>query len=355
MGEHLHLAVPGLFISGDGAEAACAGLRLPAVERLLARADTSVLDAPSMEAWLCAAFGVSDGAIAPVTLLADGGEPGVDYWLRADPVHLMLRGSELILRPVGTLAPEEAVQFCDTLNRHFAEQGLHFLAPHPQRWYLRMADAPRVAMHALAEVAGRDVRHYMAQGADALTWHTVFNEIQMLLYTHPVNDARDARGEWAVNSVWTWGGGRAPEALGAPFSRVYADDPLTLAFAQAAGIEHFALPRDRARPINLEQGDTLLVWDGLGRAVADGDLAAWRDSLQALERLCMVPALDALRRGRLDTVTLDVVQDTRSWQFTLTRGAARRFWRRTRRLSRYPAALKPSLAAARPLAAAPGS
>ena len=335
-----------MFLSGDGAEAACAGLRLPALERLLARADTSALDAPSMEAWLCAAFGVSDGAIAPVTLLADGGEPGPDYWLRADPVHLMLRGSELILRPVSTMEPEEAAQFCGMLNRHFAEEGLHFHAPHPLRWYLRVANAPRVAMHALAEVAGRDVRHYMAQGEDALAWHKVFNEIQMVLYTDAVNDAREARGELAVNSVWTWGGGRTPEAMHAPCPRLYADDPLAAAFAQATGMAHFSLPRDGAPPIDLEQGGTLVIWDGLSRAVADGDLAAWRDSLQALERLCVAPALDALRGGRLDTVILDVVQDTRSWRFTLTRGAARRFWRRARRLSRYPAALKPPPAAA---------
>lgn len=346
MGEHLHLAVTGLFLSGEAAEQACAGLRLPALERLLARADAATLEVNSPEGWICEAFGITDGVVAPVTLLADGGEPGGAYWLRADPVHLMLRGSELVLQPVDELQADEAAQFCETLNRHFADQGLQFHAPDPQRWYLRMADAPAVAMHTLAEVTGRDVRHYMAQGADALVWHKLFNEIQMLLYGHAVNDAREARGAWPVNSVWTWGGGRAPDAIRAPFVRVYADDPLAVAFAQAAGIEHFALPEQGAPPIIVEPDNTLVVWDGLARAVAEGDLAAWRASLQAFERCCVVPALAALRRGPLEKVTLDVLQDTHSWRFTLTRRTVRRFWRRARRLSRYPGILKSPQAAA---------
>lgn len=341
MGGYVHLAVSGLFLSGEAAEQGCAGLRLPALARLLARADASMLDSGTPEAWACEAFGIVDGAVAPVTLLADGGQPGTDYWLRADPVYLMLQGSELILRPVNGLELDEAVRFCETLNSHFAGQGLHFHAPHPQRWYLRMAAAPQVAMHSLAEVAGRDVRVYMAQGPDALTWHKVFNEIQMLLYGHDVNDAREARGEMSVNSVWTWGGGYAPESFDAPFSAVYADDPLVVAFARAAGVGHFSLAGDGAQAITVDSGNTLVFWDGLRRAVEHGDLGAWRDSLQALERDCVSPALAALRQGRIEAVTLDVLQDTQSWRFTLTRGSMRRFWRRARRLSRYPGILKP--------------
>jgi hypothetical protein len=37
------------------------------------------------------------------------------------------------------------------------------------------------------------------------------NEMQMLLYTHPVNDARSARGVLPVNSFWLSGTGALPQ------------------------------------------------------------------------------------------------------------------------------------------------
>jgi hypothetical protein len=40
------------------------------------------------------------------------------------------------------------------------------------------------------------------------------NEMQMLLYTHPLNDARQARGQPAINSVWFHGSGAVPGANG---------------------------------------------------------------------------------------------------------------------------------------------
>jgi len=42
------------------------------------------------------------------------------------------------------------------------------------------------------------------KGVEALHWHQLFNEIQMLLFSHPVNEAREVRGELPVNSVWLW-------------------------------------------------------------------------------------------------------------------------------------------------------
>ena len=38
-----------------------------------------------------------DWPLAPIASQADGGDPGTDYWLRADPVHLKLEGGRLVL------------------------------------------------------------------------------------------------------------------------------------------------------------------------------------------------------------------------------------------------------------------
>ena len=337
MNGHVHLVVPGLFLAHGMAAEPCGESDLRALETVLARADAHALHAESLEAWLGEAFGTGD-ALAPVTLAADGGQPGAAYWLRADPAYLMLRGSDVILRPLVAVRADEAAQLCDTLNRHFAAEGLHFSAPHPQRWYLRLAQAPDIATHPLARVAGRDIRDCLPHGPDALRWHRMLNEIQMLLHAHPVNDAREARGEAPVNSVWLWGGGYGHELAAPPFARVYADSALAAAFAAAAHVSARPLAGLAAQGAVAGTGTTLVVWDGLGRAAGAGDVAAWCESLGALERACMAPLLHALRQRTLERLTLDAVQEHGAWRYTLTPRTAWRFWRRRRRLGQYPAA-----------------
>ena len=78
------MVIPDLFLPHELMGEACSGLKLPALETMLARARQEPLARHSLEAWLCDAFGVTDSAIAPVTLLADGMEPGSSYWLRAE-------------------------------------------------------------------------------------------------------------------------------------------------------------------------------------------------------------------------------------------------------------------------------
>ncbi len=335
----VNLVVPDLFLPAEAAAEGYSGLRLPALKRLLARSKRAVLPMSMLETWLCAAFGAE--AVAPVTLMAEGGHPGAAYWLRADPVHLMLRGSEVVLHQVSSLTAEEAGQLCDSLNRHFADEGLHFSAPQPQHWYLRLEQAPLISTHPVAQVAGRDVRAFLPHGGDALQWHRLLNEIQMLLTAHPVNAAREARGDWLVNSIWPWGGGFAPEKLAQPCARVYTDSPLAAAFAQAAGMTPLPISASGAGWRAAETGIMLLVWDGLRHALQHGDLGEWRDSLQQFEDHCAAPLLSDLHRGRIGKITLDVLDEQGlhpapgARRFTLMRRGAWQFWRLPGRLESY--------------------
>lgn len=335
----VHLVIPDLFLPKEIAADVCADLQLSALEKLLARAQPAPLSAPlsveSLEAWLCEAFGADGQAIAPVTLRADGMEPGNSYWLRADPVHLRLQRDQLILQPDVPLNPDEAAQLCTGLNAHFAGDGLRFFAPHPQRWYLQLDAAPDMLTHSLARVTGRNVHAYLPHGPDALRWHGVFNEIQMLFHEHAVNQAREARSELPVNSVWLWGGGRAGKPLLRPFAGVYGDSPLAGAFAQVAGIPSAALPDDIRDCAGKEEGEVLLVWEGLRHAIQHGDLHAWRTSLQHFEQCCAAPLMEELRAGRIARLTLDVPGSGAARRFVLTRGAAWKLWRRARQFTRY--------------------
>lgn len=339
MNTHVHLVVPDLFLPEEIASKVCAGLHLPALEKILSRARAAPLQETSLEDWLGEAFGVTEQAIAPVTLQADKMEPGAHYWLRADPVNLRILRDQLVLQPV-MVGREEAAQLCAALNEHFAGDGLHFNAPHSSRWYLRLDEDPRIDTTSLAQVAGKNVQQFLPQGQEGLRWHSTLNEIQMLLFSHPLNEVREQRGEWQVNGLWLWGGGYAGEALRRPFSHVYTDSELAAAFATVADIGCASLPagavmEDVERSIAEGSQEVLIIWDGLRAALQDGDLGGWRESLQYFEQRCAYPLLQALRSGLLEKITLDTVQEQSSRRFVLTRRDNRKFWRRARKLDFY--------------------
>ena len=203
----VHLVIPGLFLPKDLAAEAGDGLSLPALEKLLGRGRNEILDPVPLENLLCVSFGVpcaTDAPIAPISAAFDGLAAGC--WLRADPVNLNLQRDQLLLAAV-QVGSEEAAALCASLNEHFAGQDMEFFAPHPQRWYVRLDALPRISTAPLSQVVGGDVRRVLPTGEDAARWHQLFNEIQMLLHAHPLNEAREARGEPIINSVWFWGGG----------------------------------------------------------------------------------------------------------------------------------------------------
>src|SRR5258706_116588 len=198
---HCHLFVPEFF-SLDVLPPAD---RFAAAETLVARGRRKRRDAPSPEAWLFGRFEVEkqrDWPVAPYALLGDGGSPGTGFWLRADPAHLRPGSEGLTLVDIAPsrIAREEADALADALNRHFGASVL--LEPlQPSRWYLRLQPPPEVETTPPVAVRDRPVAAHLARGRDALRLHALMNEAQMLLHEHPVNAAREGRGEAPLNSL----------------------------------------------------------------------------------------------------------------------------------------------------------
>lgn len=347
----VHLVVCDLFLPADIAASVCADLRLPALEKMLARgastgsartdvtgsARTGVLGLP-LENHLCELFGMPcqpDAPIAPVSAAFDG--LGEGCWLRADPVHLRLQRDQLVLLPDVEAGAGEAGQLCAVLNEYFAGQGMEFFAPHPQRWYVRVDRLPDIETVPLSQAAGRNVHGLLPKGKEAARWHRVFNEIQMLLFAHPVNEAREARGELPVNSLWLWGGGDgdggAATILQKTCDCVSSDEVLAGMFAAVADIPFSGWPKQWR---NEENGDRqLLVWTGLRSALQRGDLETWRTALQEFETGYAQPLWQALRTGKIAQVQLDVFGRDHARCLLLTRADAWAFWRRARPLAEY--------------------
>ena len=333
-----HLLVPDLFWPASAGNEPYNGLALPALETLLARGRGVRTTGASLERWLAAEYRLSEGLpLAPFSLRGDGGEPGRDCWMRADPVHLKVHGDRLILADASQLAvtPDEARAFVATLNSHFAGDGIPFVAPSPPRWYLRTVNAPRLHTTPTTEAAGRNVEALLPGGNDGARWRKVINEAQILLHQHPCNDAREQQGQLAVNSIWLWGPGY-DRSLTAPYDTLWADHPLATGLAAAGGAAVRPLPASGESLVETRRGGTQLVVLSLP-ATAYGDLADWRDAVAMLERRWIAPLVSGLRDASLESLTLHGLGPDYGYTSSLARRDRLRFWRVRRPLNAYAA------------------
>lgn len=99
----------------------------------------------------------------------------------------------------------EAHAIYTSIAPYFAEDGIE-LAPPPQSetFYALAHAAPQrwpdpLGLHPLAAAHGQNAHHLMPENP---ALRRLLAEMQMLLYQHPVNEAREARGVQPLNGLW---------------------------------------------------------------------------------------------------------------------------------------------------------
>lgn len=329
----LTLIIPGLcWLDADDGREICKGLQLPALEQLLGRGQLQAQPATASQL-LQQLFGLEKLALAADLAAASGLDTAGRHWLLADPVNLRVDRDRALLGDVGImqLSQQEADALVASLNQLFAEDGFLFHAPTPQRWFLSLPAATGAEFSALPDVIGNDINHHLPRGSNGMLWSRYLNELQMLLYTHPVNDAREMRGEVPVNSLWLWGeqaGGSVRPSLS--HDQLLAADPLWQHLAAAAGKPAELAPYafsglDAA-------GDVLLQLDTVEAAAQFRDAWGWREGLQQLERDWFAPLLAAMQQRRVQQLTIRCHGDA-GFNLNLRPGDLWRFWKRPRQLA----------------------
>ena len=128
--------------------------------------------------------------------------------LCADPVYLESHLEGVNLKQVLKATPEEANALLDTLNTHLAQDNLQLITTRSEHWYLKALsetiDFPKTSP--ASQALGQNIRDYLPQSTN-LYWRRLINELQMLLYTHPINQQRERLKQVPINSVWLWGEG----------------------------------------------------------------------------------------------------------------------------------------------------
>jgi hypothetical protein len=300
----LTLHLPGLtwYDAHDGPDV-CRDLATPALSLMLARGQRRASPAkPSQH--LQHSFALPQLALAATLAQQAGLDTRGRHWLIADPVNLRVDRDRALLGDVGimNLAQAEADLLIASLNQLFAEDGFVFHAPTPARWFISLPQASEATFTPLPDVIGEDINHHLPAGANGMRWSRYLNEMQMLLYTHAANDARELRGDTPVNSVWLWGEQGADSPAQQAFAPcLHSDNPLYQALATASGMAVEAVPYQ----FSGVQGDTLyMVLDPLEAAAQFRDAWGWREALKRLEQDWFAPMLAALKAGQLKELVL---------------------------------------------------
>ena len=140
---------------------------------------------------------------------------GMDQVVLIDPsaLHLSDAESQALMTAVQPLLQEDGLELR-------WQDALH--------WHARGEALQAFTTASLDRVIGQNLRHWLPQGPTASTLSRLQSEVQMLLYHHPVNEARESRRQLTVNAFWLHGAGRFPSESLSEHPATAPDMPMAL-------------------------------------------------------------------------------------------------------------------------------
>jgi hypothetical protein len=275
------LLLPGLRIPSDVAAAILTDVKAPVLRSMFGRAVRGALSqhqaAPHRD-WLAQHVDarVATGG-APYAFAALGGRVDVDatVWY-ADPIHIEVARDRLIALPVAPPpADQEAAALLAAADAIAASAGARFERA-GGRWFMHAPSDWRLDTPPVEAVWGTSLHDRLPTGAAAAQWSRLLNEIQMAWHVHPVNTARESRGEPTINGVWLHGGAVWAAMPPLRYAAVASDAPELTGAALAAGTP--TLARDAPWP-----DGTLALWSDALQPRALHDWPAWQAAVQAID------------------------------------------------------------------------
>ena len=312
---------------------------MPSLQLLLNRCDSLTENPLESEAHLLSRLGwqadeESDVPIAALEQLAESGSnENAAFWFRADPVNLQEDQNYLMMSYPSELDLDmsESNALADSINRHFAEDGWSIVVADARRWYLKLDKHADIRTTAAWRVMGKDVFNLMPVGNSSRQWHSWLMELQMLFFSHPVNEARAAQGLAAVSGLWLWGGGGLPVLSSSSNVFLRGRTPFMQGVARQCGCEIKALADDMSTvlhdmPLNSDQ---LIMLEQARTALQSGSLDQGVMILKQLEEKIFQPLVALLKSGELKHL---MVIDTPGLVLNASAGGIKKWWRRRKRL-----------------------
>lgn len=289
----MHLLIPYAASHAEGCQAVLATLKLPNLQKLLNRLSAQTPDvgdelswSPPHERALARTLGlpVSDGLIPWAALQAQK-HPDLAHlkgaWAFVTLCHWQASTHQVTLRqiPMRDLNAAESDAFLSAMQPFFEQDGITLYPDEPGRWLAHGEVFAGLPSASPDRVLGRNLSPWMPTAAQASGLIRLISEMQMLLYTHPLNDEREKRGALPVNAIWHNGTGALKTV------------------SAGAGL----------LPVKTT------VINPLREAALQEDWAAWASAWHALDALEMKTLLDAQTRGKAVQLTLCGERHAQTW------------------------------------------
>lgn len=315
---HVTLLLPGALLPREVIGALQEPLAQTTLAAVLARAELvgdTATDGPAHLAWLAEHLFHRPLPLAtgPYAYAALAGTAAPAPLWHADPVHVELARDHLVVTPLADLPSEDEATALIGVANELAQRCEARVVTAAGHWFLQTTRPWSLQAVPLTEALGRPLQEVLPTGDDALAWSRLLTEIQMAWHAHPVNAAREARGEATVNSVWLHGGGQWQRLTDTAFTAVQSDAPEWRGAAWAASIP-------MCGPRCATPDGALVVWTELLAPRVLHDWSQWLATLQVIDQ--RVAAL-----ARISGLDLVLTGDAIARRLTARAGDRLRFWR----------------------------
>lgn len=142
-------------------------------------------------------------------------------WAFVSPCYWQVGTDHIQLHHPDTLglSAAESQTLLALLAPWFAEDGITLVYEQPTRWLAYGEALADLRLPSIERVHGSDVRDWLRHAAQtsnasanerhaAQRLQRLHSELQMLLYTHPFNQEREAQRQAPINALWVHGAGR---------------------------------------------------------------------------------------------------------------------------------------------------
>ena len=218
------MLVPFASCAAPEAAQALAELQLPHAQRLLRRLGVEATDAGHTrslstphERVLARACGLepAEGLIpfAALQVQQSQGAAGEHGWAWITPAHWQVARDHIAMAHPRDLQldADDSRALLQAMAPYFAEDGITLAYDAPLRWLARADVFRQLPTASLDRVMGRTLeQEWMPAGPAGAPLRRLQQEMQMLLYTLPLNEARQRGGLLPVNSFWVSGTGALP-------------------------------------------------------------------------------------------------------------------------------------------------
>ena len=216
----MHLIIPYAASHAFTAPEALAGLQLPHLQTLLAVLQRQPLQPDSDETPLhmphervhAQALGWRTALNALPWAAWQTAQTGTTPQAWMTPCHWQIGMDQVVMLDPASLflSDDESQQLLQAMQPFLQEDGLQATWHSALQWHVQGELLADLACASLDRVIGQNIKPWMPDSPAARPLQRLQSEMQMLLYNHTVNNARDARRQISVNSFWLHGAGTLP-------------------------------------------------------------------------------------------------------------------------------------------------